>query len=621
MACPSCQEPLQAGAQDCAHCGRRIAPAVPSDDDWIGTVVDGRYKVLKRLGEGGMGVVFEVEQQRLGKRAAMKVLSAELAGGARIQKQFQREAEAAARLDHPGVAGVIDFGWDRGRPYLVMELVRGVNLGDVLERDGAIASTRAASILLGIAAPVDEAHARGIVHRDLKPENVMLSRDRAGNDLVKILDFGLAKLAGKDDVTEGVVAGTPAYMAPEQIQGKPVDARADVYALACLAYRMVVGVPPFSAATAFEVVTKQIGEKPVPPSERAAGRTIGKAVDGVILGALAKDREKRPASAGAFARAFADAVGFDAWSGGRTAPPSSRAESEASSGSGSFAYKRGETALEDGLTRADVDAFDAWLERRKTWRQRLIPVGLVLAVGAVIFWQVRAGDAPRDAEVEPNEALDEATLIRPGVVKGARSTERKDVDVFRVDAPYTPGRVVRVSLVPARKDDLELALLAADGRVLASVDEGAGGMAEELPAMRLDGLAEGAFVRVQGGLGGGPGGDYAATITVEPAAAGVEVEPDDTAADAIALGVGEALAGSSYRRGDVDRIRVRGGAASVRIDLEGAPAKALRLRLKNGPPVAAPVTAALADGDPIEVVRAFDAPPGTIPYTLRLVAP
>ena len=621
--CPSCDAELPDNAKFCGMCGRRTeAPA--SDDDWIGKVVAGRYRVLRKLGQGGMGVVFEVEQTRLGKKAAMKVLSARLAGEERVQRRFKREAEAAARLTHAGVAQVIDFGWDRGRPYLVMELVHGEDLGEVLDRDGTMVPARAAAILTGLAAPIDQAHAHGIVHRDLKPENVLLARDRDGNELVKVLDFGLAELAEQADAPDetgaGAIAGTPAYMAPEQIRGEPLDARADVYALACVAYRILCGAPPFTAHTALGVLTKHLTDTPVKPSVRAPGPGVGAALDAVVMGGLDKQREGRPASAGAFASAFAAAAVEDARTAGMSTGPlhAAQAVKGAHAIEPTTAERRAVVDSSDDLKRADVDAFERWLDRRR--RMRLIGIPLLLVAGGVggtLLWR-RHEARPRAEEVEPNDHPGDATRVAPGLVKGARGNGGADRDTLRVIAARPAGATLAVRVTPAEGDDVALALLAPDGRVIAAVDEGAAGIPEDLPIVRVDDLDGDPLVRVEGGARGGGGGAWTVEITAGVAKPGIEVEPDDTDSDAGALTVGEKLSGTSFRQGDLDRVRVRGASGKIRIGLDGAGVAGLRVRVRGGPATKAPMTATLADGDVVEVLRAPDAPAGTIAYELSL---
>jgi len=243
---------------DIARAATVPPPATESADVRIpaGTMVADRYRIARVLGEGGMGVVYAAEHVLMRKEVALKVLHAEMCTMPEVVARFEREAIAAAHIDHPNVAGATDFGrLPDGACYLVLELLRGTSLRDEISK-GPIPLGRALRILRGIASGVSAAHAKGIVHRDLKPENVMLV-DRDGDpDFVKVLDFGIAKVdnsvaaapeAGSKVLTRvGSVFGTPEYMAPEQAVGDTVDARADLYAIGVVFLEMLTGKCPFN---------------------------------------------------------------------------------------------------------------------------------------------------------------------------------------------------------------------------------------------------------------------------------------------------------------------------------------------------------------------------------------
>jgi serine/threonine-protein kinase len=253
MVCPGCQTVYEAETNYCGRCGQDLrglwttkpharisspgpqgatatAPAPAKEvDPWLNRVVDSRYRVHARLGQGGMGVVYKVEHQRMGKIAAMKVLHRDLAADREVVKRFRREAEAVSKLTHPNTVQTFDFGTFDGALYLVMEYVRGEDLGSIVRRDGALPWRRAAPILVQICGALGEAHELGIVHRDLKPENILVTRTKEGRDHVKVLDFGLAKLSEREEAAEvtgrGSIVGTPYYMSPEQIRGEALDHR------------------------------------------------------------------------------------------------------------------------------------------------------------------------------------------------------------------------------------------------------------------------------------------------------------------------------------------------------------------------------------------------------------
>ncbi len=221
-----------------------------------GTLVEGRYRVVGTLAEGGMGAVYDVLDERLDRPVAMKVLRRELADEQEARRRFEREARLVAKLGHPNIAQVLDFGHaSDGASYLVMERVPGETLSKILERDKRVEPMRAAEIVRQALDGVAAAHATGIVHRDIKPGNVMVFRVGASaRDMVKVLDFGIASFVTTQTYTRlthtGVIVGTPAYMAPEQARGEPVDARTDVYAMGVLLYCLLAGRKPFQGDVA-----------------------------------------------------------------------------------------------------------------------------------------------------------------------------------------------------------------------------------------------------------------------------------------------------------------------------------------------------------------------------------
>jgi serine/threonine protein kinase len=212
---------------------------MPSVDDWIGQVIDNRYRIVELLGEGGMGAVFAAEHLKLRKQVALKIIRAEFASNPVIEARFAREATATSKLEHPHVASAVDYGTlPDGGAFLVTQLVRGVSLARQLER-GRMRWAVAADLGAQVADALAAAHAAGIVHRDLKPDNILVETRDDGKFHVKVVDFGIARLTEEaiGDGTlrpltrMGAIIGTPGYMAPEQAVGEPVDARGDLYAL------------------------------------------------------------------------------------------------------------------------------------------------------------------------------------------------------------------------------------------------------------------------------------------------------------------------------------------------------------------------------------------------------
>jgi beta-lactam-binding protein with PASTA domain len=268
-------------------------PAVQPD-----TIIDGRYRVVRRLGAGGMADVYEAEDQQLGRRVALKLLYRHLAEDVSFVERFRREASSAAGLQHPSIVGIFDRGeWD-GTYYIAMELIRGRTLKDVIRERGPAPPEAAVDIVLQILRAARYAHQRGIVHRDIKPHNVMI--DEEGR--VKVTDFGIAR-AGASDMTEtGSVMGTAQYLSPEQAQGKPVDARSDLYSIGIVLYEMLTGVVPFDAESPVSVALKQVSEAPLPPRER--NPEVPPALDAVVMRSLEKDPARRYPNADAFIEAL-----------------------------------------------------------------------------------------------------------------------------------------------------------------------------------------------------------------------------------------------------------------------------------------------------------------------------
>jgi eukaryotic-like serine/threonine-protein kinase len=283
-------------------------PPPKAGDPLLGRVVEGQFRITRLLGRGSMGAVYESEHLRGGARFAIKVLSAKMGRAGDLEARFEREARASGLLQHPNIVEVKAYGrLDDSVPYLVMELVDGPALGEVLER-GALAPARALVIARQILSAVGYAHSLGLVHRDLKPDNVMLGKGPGGVEQVKILDFGIVKLVGElaaaevgsEQLTQtGVVFGTPTYMAPEQALARELDGRADVYAIGCILFEMLLGRPPFQGRDAMEILRQQVSVKP--PTLACAGLQASActpALEELVAKALAKKPEKRFGQAG-----------------------------------------------------------------------------------------------------------------------------------------------------------------------------------------------------------------------------------------------------------------------------------------------------------------------------------
>ena len=280
----------------------------------IGTVLGGRYKLLKLLGEGGMGAVY-LGEQMLGstaRKVAVKTLHPHLSHDPKILARFERECGTVAELQHPNTIAIHDFGKsDEGLLYIVMEYVEGRSVGEILEKDGPMPPARVEKVLSQVVGSLTEAHAHGIIHRDLKPDNILLCERAGESDWVEVLDFGIAKRSSHEEDKEeqkltqqGMVLGTPPYMSPEQFTGKPIDARSDIYSLGVMAYEMLTGKLPFAGNTAWEWATQHMTQAPIPMDTTPLGAHVPAQMRNAIMKALEKLPENRFASVREFMDAF-----------------------------------------------------------------------------------------------------------------------------------------------------------------------------------------------------------------------------------------------------------------------------------------------------------------------------
>ena len=310
--CLRCHNSVREDESFCGNCGQAVSPpavthASPNEtleetarpiDSLVGQILDSKYELVQRLGEGGMGAVYRARRKHIGDEVAIKVLLDKFVSGHEATERFRREARAAAMLRHPNVVAIHDFSDGSGETtpaYIVMELVEGTSLRELLNREGRIAPVRSVTLMRGVCNGVGAAHRKGVVHRDLKPDNIIIVPPERPDDpeTVKVIDFGIAKLreadAGGSLTQTGVLIGTPFYMSPEQCLGDPLDARSDVYSIGAILYEMLGGAPPFTGTTPTAVIAKHLTDTAIPLERLGVEPSLA-----TVAGrALAKDPQER----------------------------------------------------------------------------------------------------------------------------------------------------------------------------------------------------------------------------------------------------------------------------------------------------------------------------------------
>jgi len=472
-----------------------------------------------------MGVVYKVTHVRMGKIAALKLLDESVVADPAMLSRFHREAESISKLNHPNIVQTFDFGSADNTVYLVMEYLKGQDLQCILARDERLPLRQTASILAQTCDALTEAHALHIVHRDLKPANLRIARTRDGQDFVKVLDFGLAKLIGEDaspgETGEGHIVGTPYYMAPEQIRAEDVDGRCDLYALGAIAYRMLTGVNPFDAKTPMGVLTKHITEEVIPPSEYLSGTAECNALDEFILRAMAKDRAYRFQSAESMKEALyalASATSGEVILTPRDSVPANlvsadlqrrRSDFEARSASGetqpelrfsSVRVQRTDPELLDTkpiTPPLELEESDEMLLARedvaldKAVKRRILPLLaatlLVLSAVAVTAYFVLTTKPTTptvsSVEVEPNNEPSQAALLPRGKdIRGTigkrLSREESDRDWYRLEIKEKAKQILRVGLEPIRNMNLIIGLYDHKGSAIIKANSAGVGVGE-----------------------------------------------------------------------------------------------------------------------------------------------
>jgi len=598
--CPRCGSHNETAARYCNNCGTSLFPSMPPTeragsgarvvsvpppreahvhraDPLLGRIVAERYRVLELLGRGGMGVVYKAEHARIGKVLALKLLTGELTRDATQLGRFKREALMASRLSHPNTVQVFDFGEADGLAYLAMEYVRGVDLGSVVDQ-GRLTPERTARIVIQICSSLAEAHEKGIVHRDLKPENIMIVRGHTGEELVKVLDFGLAKLRESSELSDvtssGAIVGTPYYMAPEQIRGEAVGPECDVYQLGAVLYACLTGSVVFEAATPMGVLTRHLIEEPQPPTTRVPGLELSRSFERLVLMALAKDPSRRFRSVLALQEALvAELAGGD------------RETVSVLLDSGEL-RKLTRAEGEDVATRDEVERYERTLRRRGVFAWSLSGIALLAALvgGARVYSTLTAPPSFQGFELEPNNAASEARMLPfPLDVRGRLGRrldrERSDRDFFKVPIP-AGSETVHLAFEPLPNLASCLWLYAPNsddpfGRYCT----GSPGVKLELPTLTLEpgdwivavmqdreAYFEGATPPVYENVSD----DYRVTLRPSQPTPERETEPNDAAPLGNPIRAGGNLRGSLGFAKDVDRLCAAPSQKRVRFVVEDA---------------------------------------------------
>lgn len=555
--CPRCGKETPERTNFCAACGFNLIgtrDGLAFRDPLIGVVIGDRYRLLSRIGVGGMGTVYKAEHVRMGKVVAVKLLHGDLSRDESMIRRFNREARAASRLSSPHTVSVFDYGQTEGLVYLVMEYLQGSDLGQILRSRGPIGLKHVAKIIAQVADSLDEAHKHGIVHRDLKPENIFICAESSSGraEHVKVLDFGLAKLRATReeslvDSVVGSIIGTPHYMSPEQITGKEVDVRSDVYSLGAVAYKLLTGSPPFEHANPVAVLSSHLT---APPPRIAEVNPELESIQPILDTALAKLPEERFQSvlqlSEALSRVVMDPEAFARDSAGPTLSVPA-------------------VDFEDASTRKDFDRFERRLKIRR-FLKGFFAFALFCGAGYYAYWGLAIRPLERSAvESEPNEDVHQATPLFPeapihGYIGNSEDDRARDVDYFQIENEGGTPRVARIEVtgVPG----LDLVVHASDeaGQQLAAINSWGEGEGEIILNIPISGYY--AYVRVRdywirGQL---PRSNldepYTITLTLRDRFPNEETEPNDRITDAFEIREGEQYVGFLGGPDDVDVFRL-----------------------------------------------------------------
>lgn len=588
-----------------------VAEQAPEDPEfqssYSGKTIDGRYLIGRLIGHGGMGAVFECEQVHLRKRMAVKLLHENLVQKKALIARFQREARAISRLSSPHTVMVYDFGRWGELFFLVMELLEGEALDAVLEQTGPMPPERVARIVLQMCDSLSEAHKHGIIHRDLKPENVMLVRNQAHPDFVKILDFGLAKVQGINDEdqvhSQRDIFGTPFYMSPEQIRAAEVDGRADIYAVGTLMFKMLTGQQVFRYKNTFDILKAHLSEAPPKMSALAPQLAVPPALERIVAKALQKDPQLRFGSMDEMALALAQTLrsGFresglvmaaGTLEGEATAEPAKDARS-----AGTGKRRNRPTQLSNITKLSDIFDPDELLQSHKSGQRKRTALFFaaiavaILGAAAALWW---SSHAPQESETEPNDDLQTANRLGPGdqtrgVIGKRRSERLGDRDCFLLPRG-DDDQDLEISVRGVPNMDLQLALLAGANQPPTEISHRGKGLGESVrfwdPMKRPVAVCVQELPQAGQTPGESLSDQYTLAVARRPRPAAAEREPNDDAPGNDVKGMAQ-VQGCLDGAGDRDVFAVPGSCDGrllrVRVDAAaGQEAGGLRLDLFDG---------------------------------------
>ena len=369
-------------------------PLAVAGPDLTGEVLEQRYRILGRISQGAMGVVYRGVRTNLDRQVAIKVMHVALPDAMKVRERFEREAHVMARLDHPHCVSIIDFGFHRDKPFVVMELVRGQSLHEMLVEQKRLEIPRAVEVMRQILSGLAHAHEQGIIHRDIKPGNIMVTPKAPLGLHVRLLDFGLARMMGNStSISNGVAVGTPSYMAPEQCRGETLDVTCDIYACGVVLFEMLTGKKPLTAADPIETVKKQMHEQPPRLADVAPGDY------GALEAVVARALKKLPAERFPSAVAMSEAI--DAALGGRSAAESTAVLP---------------AAADDASSMIPITVGSSVRVTRPTAPSSRVPLVLLLLLvlggaGAAAWWYLQQQRAPSAKPAPPVVTHDAAVVV------------------------------------------------------------------------------------------------------------------------------------------------------------------------------------------------------------------